>query len=438
MRILKHVILLLFSFLLISTGYTQDSLLLNLESAVAMALNENSDITIADYQIKTGEYAVKEAGGNFLPKLYLSANYNRNLNRQVIFLPDAFGMGGPTKLGSDNDYRASINLAVPVFSNYNHVNKRFAETRLDYQKEAARHTRQKVVNATKKAYFNYLIAQEIVVVRQNQLENAGEILDDIEKRKNRGALTEYDFTAAKVQVAQAKTGLLEAQNHLLPYANTLKLLLGISPKEKLKLTEPISLMENELMVKGNADDMLSQNATLRQLELDIELNQKQVKLAKTAYYPTLDAIGNYNYQAQEDDFNIPDYQWVNSSLIGLQLQISIFNGNITKNKVQQAQIGESIAREQKEYTSRALQMEFEELLSQLDFATQKIAVQLESMNLTEQALGLARKRYEYGKGTFLEVNDAELSYTQARLTWLQAVSEYKAAYYDYQLLIGQD
>ena len=438
MKFLKYWFLFLISFWLIGISNAQDSLSLSLESAISLALKENSDITIADYQVRTGEFAVKEAGGNFLPKLYLSANYNRNLNRQVIFLPDAFGTGGATKLGSDNDYRASINLAVPVFSNFNHVNKRFAETQLDYQNEAARHTRQKVVNASKKAYFNYLIAQEIVVVRQTQLANANEILEDIEKRKNRGTLTDYDLTAAKVQVAKVKTDLLEAQNNLMPFANTLKLMLGLSSKVKIKLTEPISQIETELVVKGNSHEILEQNSTLKQLELDIDLSQKQVKLAKTAYYPTLDAIGNYNYQAQEDDFNLPDYQWVNSSLIGLQLQISIFNGNITKNKVQQAQIGESIAREQREYTTRALQMEFEELLSKLDFATEKISVQLESMNLTEEALGLARKRYEYGKGTFLEVNDAELSYTQARLIWLQAISEYKAAYYDYQLLIGQD
>jgi outer membrane protein TolC len=53
-------------------------------------------------------------------------------------------------------------------------------------------------------------------------------------------------------------------------------------------------------------------------------------------------------------------------------------------------------------------------------------------------LALVRKRFEFGVGTILEVNDAELAYTQARLGWLQAISDYKAAYYDYQLLIGEE
>lgn len=113
-------------------SYSQDRITLNLESAIILALKENTDIAIASYQVKINEFALKEAKGYFLPKLNLSANYYRSLDRQVIFLPDAFGMEGPTKLGSDNDYRASLNLAVPVYSSYNSINKTIAETRLKY------------------------------------------------------------------------------------------------------------------------------------------------------------------------------------------------------------------------------------------------------------------------------------------------------------------
>lgn len=80
-----------------------DSIPLNLESAIELAVLENSDITIAEYQVKSTEFALKEVKGHVLPKLYLNANYN--INRQVIFLPDGFGMGGTaTELRSDNDY----------------------------------------------------------------------------------------------------------------------------------------------------------------------------------------------------------------------------------------------------------------------------------------------------------------------------------------------
>ena len=440
MKLLKTKIL--FAWVVIfavNLGHAQDSIPLTLETAVRLALDGNTDISIADYSVKTAEFAKKEANGNFLPRLFLSANYFRNIDRPVIFLPDVFGVGNTaTKLGSANDYRASLNMAVPIYSNHNVINKKLADTRLDYQKESARYTRQQVVNATKKSYFNYLVAQEMVRVQEIQLENAEEILVDIEKRWKQGTLTDHDLTAAKVQVAQAKSTLLEAQNNIMPLGNSLKLLLDLGPGDRLKLTEPIEVIEEELVLDADSAAMLEDNSVLKQLELEIELNEKQIRMAKSAYYPSLEAMGNYNFQAQEEGFDIADYQWVNTSLVGLQLQFSIFNGNITKNRVKQAEIGQSVAEEQKEYTSKAYQMQMQELISELDFASKKITVQYESMNLTEEALQLSRKRYDFGVGTFLEVNDAILSYTQARLIWLQAISEYKIAYYDYQLLIGED
>lgn len=440
MKFFKCIILVL-SFLLLSyhTIYSQDSIPLSLDAAVELSLQNNINIVVADYQVSSTEFALKEAKGNFLPKIFLNANYNRNIDRQVIFLPNGLGTGNTaTQLGSNNDYYSSLNLLLPVYSNYNFMNKKFANTRLDFQNEAARGVKQSVINATKKSYFNYLLAQEVVKVQQSRLKNARDVLLDIEKRVQKGTLTDYDHTSAKVQVANSKNSLLEAQSNIVPLTNNLKLLLGLKISDVLKLTEPITLIEEELVLEESIDKMLEQNSTLKQLDLDADLNERQIKLAKSAYYPTLDAIGNYSYQTQADDFKSSNYDWVNTSLVGLKLQFNIFNGTVTKNKVAQAKIGKSIAEKQKEYTTREYQMQLQELLLQLDFSRQKVEVQKENMELTAEALVLAKKRYQFGIGTFLEVNNSELSYTQSRLNWLQAISDYKSAYYDYQLLIGKD
>lgn len=429
---------LLLASLLVLSGqfiFSQDSISIGLNDAIELALQKNTDVVIANYQVNTIKFSLKEAKGNFLPKVYLNANYNRNIDQQVLFLSEA---STATKLGSDNDYSSSLNLTLPLYSNSNFANKKIAETGLDFQNELSRGIQQSVINATKKSYFNYLIIQEVVEVQKSRLQNAQDILQDIQKRLDKGTLTEYDLTSAKVQVANAKNNLLEAQSNIIPAANNLKLLLGLKSNDNLILTEPITLIEDELTLKGSIDQMLKQNSRLKQLDIDVKLNKKQINLVKSAYYPTLNAIGNYNYQAQANDFKVSNYNWVNTSLVGMQLQFSIFNGTITKNKVQQAVIAKKIAEEEKENAIREYRMQFDELLSQLEFSRQKVTVLKENMNLTTNALALAKKRYLYGIGTFLEVNDAELMYTQARLNWLQAISDYKSTYYDYQLLIGKE
>lgn len=418
--------------------YSQDSIPLGLRQAIDLALQKNTEVLTAEYGVSISEFSLKEAKGNLLPKLYMTANYNRNIDRQVIFIPEGFGSGGPVQLGFDNDYRTALNLTFPIFSKTNFANKHLAEIQLKYQKEVARGTQQSIANAVKKAYFNYLVAQEVVNVQQNRLLNAEQTVEDIQKRLLQGMLTEYDLTSAKVQVATAKSNLLEVRSNLVPLGNTLKLLLGMDGETNLKLTEPLKLIQQELVLDENAEDLLRQNSRLKQLEIDVERNQEQIKLARSAFYPTLDAIGNYNYLAQSDDFHVDYYDWINTSLVGLQIQFYLFNGTITRNKVEQAKIAKVISQEEKDYIEKEYRMRYKELVSQLDFSRQKVAVQKENMVLTEEALVLSKKRYQFGVGTFLEVNNAELTYTQARLGWIQAISDYKTAYYDYRLLIGKE
>ncbi|MBQ0735426.1 TolC family protein [Aquimarina celericrescens] len=430
---------LLTSVFISTTIVAQDNVFLSLEDALGLATQNNTDITIANAQVHSTEYALKEAKGNYLPKLFISAGYNRNIKRQVIFLPDGLGLGDTaTELGLDNDYQASLNLSFPIFSKFNIANKKFTQTRLNFQKEVSRGVEQSIVNATKKAYFAYLITKEVVKVQQNGLNNAQKIVEDIERRVQQGTLTDFDLTSARVQVANAKNRLLEAQSNIVPVGNSLKLLLGLQPEINLVLTDSLTIIEKELQLVDHIETMLNQNSRLKQMDLDIELSEKQIKMTKTSYYPTVDVIGNYSYQAQENNFRISDYNWIRTSLVGLQLQFPIFNGTVTKNKVNQAKIAREIAIGEKEYATRKYRMYYEELLTELQFYFQKTEIQQENMKLTAEALMLAKKRYQFGIGTFLEVNDAELSYTRARLSWLQAISDYNTTYYDYQLLIGKD
>ncbi len=418
---------------------SQDSVFVSLDAAIDLALKKNTTIIISNDEVSASKFSLKEANANFLPKLYLSSGYNRNIDRQVIFLSEGFGTANSaTKLGSDNEFRSSLNLSLPIYSNYNFANKKLAETQYDFQNEAARGVRHSIINATKKAYFNYLIVQEIVKVQESRLKNADQFLEDIQKRLRMGTLTEFDVSSAKVQVAFAKSNLLEAQSNRLPAVNALKLLLGLDFSAVIKLTEPISLREDEIIVEEVTAQLIQKNSQLKQLELTVDLNENRLQLAKSAYYPTIEAVGNYNYQAQANNFKFSEYDWVQTSLVGLQLQIPIFNGTVTKNKVQQLKFGKKIAEEEKEYVTKQTTMRLIELVAQLEFARQKVEVQQENMTLTAEALKLAKKRYELGVGTILEVNDSELAYTQSRLNWLQSVLSYISTNYDYQLLIGKD
>ena len=227
------------AFLSLKISYSQNNILLNLDEAVQMALSKNSDIIISNYQIAATKFALREAKGNFLPKVYLNAQYNRNINPKVLYLSES---NTATKLGSENEYSSSLNVTFPLFSAYNSSNKKIALTQLDLQNEGARGVRQSIINSTKKIYFNYLIALELVKAQENLLKNVEETTADIKKRVKKGTLTDYDLASAKVQEANAKNNLIEAQSNLIPSSNNLKNILGLDINDDLELTDSIKLI----------------------------------------------------------------------------------------------------------------------------------------------------------------------------------------------------
>lgn len=432
---------LIFSVLSICCGcipsMAQDTIRLSLNNAIETALGNNTELVISEKQVTIARHYRQEIKGGFLPKLTVSGNYTRNIDKQVIFLPEGIG-SGPTKIGSDNSFTSSLDMSVPVYSWTTSANKEYAVTNLGLQQETLRGTRQTTVVNIKKNYFNYVVAIAAVEVRKKGVRNALENLRNTEDRLTKGIATEFDRTSAIVKLTTAKNNLLEAETSLVPLANKLKILLGLPITMNISPTDSLTVGLEELLAGEDLANLLSNNSNEKQMELKAVMARKQSKITRANYFPTLTAVGSYQIQSQENDFKFSQYSWVNTSYVGLKLSLQLFNGTVTSNKFQQAILSEEIARKQLQLAIENDRAQYQQLLSQLDYATQRISLQEENVHLSENAIELAKERYQYGKGTFLELSNAELDYTMSRLNYLQAVLDYKSAYFDYELLIGKE
>jgi outer membrane protein TolC len=102
------------------------------------------------------------------------------------------------------------------------------------------------------------------------------------------------------------------------------------------------------------DELIKNNPQLAILENQVKLNDRNISLENSAYLPTLAGFGSYQYQAQANDFKFSDYNWVTTFVLGLQLQVPIFNGFKTQARVSQAEIGLDQSVEQKRNFTEAL------------------------------------------------------------------------------------
>ncbi|MDY0253912.1 MAG: TolC family protein [Tenuifilaceae bacterium] len=426
----------------VSSAHGQDTLRLNLDKALEIALSENPTIKLADKEIERTQYYRREMLGGFYPSLSGSAQYMRNIEPQVIFMPEGVfgpGTGGPMKIGFDNSYTAGLSLSVPLVAPSLFKMLRISETDIEIALEKSRESKLNMASEVKKAFYNLLLAQNSYDVMSMSMENAQKNLQNIKNLYSQGLVAEYDVIRSEVQVRNLNPTFVQAENAVNLSAMMLKILLGVGTDLELVIEGDLSDYEDELAqgIPGKSL-MLNQNTTLRQLELqELKLSQ-QFQLVRTTRMPMLAAFGNYQYLSQANDFKFADYNWVSTNMVGLQLQVPIFQGFTNKYKEQQILVGIDQLKIQRDYLNQNLTLQARNAITSMMRAAEQISSSKEGIAQAERGYSIAQTRYSTGSGTILELNDAEVSLTQAKLNYNQAVYDFLQAKVDYESILGDE
>lgn len=439
-RRLLIALLLLASF---SYGQQNEVLVLDADTAVQMALEKNSDVTISRLDVSKAEQRLREARSGLFPKLDLSGQYQRYIEKPVIFLPEGTPFSPPGKpgileIGSDNAFVGGAGLSVPLLSFGLHDGIKIASLGRQFSVENARSTEVKAVASVKKAFLAVIIAREYRNVMQQSLQNAQENLDHVNDLNESGVLSNYDRLRAQVGVENLKPLVLQADNNYELAKEGLKIAIGIAAEQKIEVRGEL-VMAAPYQIPGVDEAMeriLANNPQLNLVKQQLRIAGKTVDLERTAYFPTLAAFGNFQYQTQANDLKFSDFYWVNTFAVGLQVQVPVFNGFKTSSRVRQAQIARQQVLEQEQSLVEALKTQAKSVIYRIEQAVKRISGQEKTVQQADEGYEIAKMRLASGLGTQLELNDAELALRQARVNRLQAIYDLRVAEVDLQYLSG--
>jgi outer membrane protein len=427
--------------MLSGTAKAQDTLRINLDQALEIALSEGASIKMADMEIKRTMYYKNEMLGGFLPTISGSANYSRNIHPQVIFLPEGIfgpGSGGPMKMGSDNSYNAGLSVSLPLFAPALFKMLKVSNADIEIALEKSRASKLNMVSEVKKAFFSHLLARSSHEVLQMSILNAQKNLENSKNFYNQGIVAEYDVIRAEVQVRNLNPMLIQTENAVNLSAIKLKILLGIDVDIEIEAEGKLIDFESDyLNYKPLANFTVDQNTNLLQLDLQQFKLNKQYELLKTNRLPTLAAFGNYQYQSQANDFNFGEYQWVKTTMVGLQLQVPIFQGFTKRQREQQVMVGIDQLKIQRDDLNKNLTLMAKNAIMNMQRASEQIDLNKEGIALADRGYNIAQTRYRTGTGTIFELNDAEDALRQAKQNYNQSLYDYLQAKVEYETIIGE-
>ena len=427
------------AFLLIPTTISaQDSVHVNLQKALEIALSENPTIKIANRTIESKKYYKDEQIAALFPSVSASASYQRTVKKQKMTME--FG-GSPMEIevGTSNNYVAGLNFSLPLVAAPTWYNLKLSQIDVQNAIESARSSKIALINQVKSAYYGLLLAQDSYRVLQINFANVEMTAKNINDKYEQGLASDFDKLRADVQVANQKPQLTSAQQAVNLSAMMLKVLIGVDVSEPIIFDGHLSDFEDEMLNYKVVDGQLislANNTDLRQLELSQEQLNTSLKLIKASSCPTLSFSGNYQYMTMANDFDFANYNWFPYSVIGLSLNVPILSWVGTSYKIKETKITMANLEDQKKYLENNLRVSVNSNLDNIRNAIAEMTSNKETMMQAERAYNIVQKQFEVGMATWLDLNSAELAMTQSQLLYHQSIYNFLTAKNELEKLMG--
>ncbi len=425
------------TFAAVAQNTEQTALTLTLEQALQIALSESPTIKVAEQEIEIKRYAKQETYSSLYPRLDATAQYQRVLAKQTMSM-DFGGQTQTIKVGSDNSFNGGVSASMPIVNAqlWESLKVSIADVMLAIEK--ARSSQIDMIEQVSQAYFSVLLAKESLVVYQRVYDNAVENNKNIKKRYDVGSVSEFDYISSNVSVQNAIPNVIEAQNSVVLTLWQLKALLGIDLKKNIDVVGTLMDYEAQMNYAHTLDQLdLSNNSTLKQLDIQQGMLESAVKITKLANVPTLSINAAYLYTALGNDGKFFQAKaWNPYSYAGVQLNIPIFAGNQRRAATRQARLNLSNLQLQRENAERQLQVAVVNSLNNMQTNVKKFSAAAATVGQAKRGYEIAVKRYEVGRGTLVDVDNSQLQLTQSELGRNSAIYNFLIAKISLDKILG--
>ena len=361
-------------------------------------------------------------------------------------LPDVSGSVGQNfsfgrGLTSENTYTNTntsstsfqLGASVPLFTGFEIPNQiKLSKLNLEAATADLEKAKNDIRMQVAQAYVQILYDMEIADVARRQISIDSAQVARLQAFVDNGKASEAELSQQKATMANSRLTATQAENNLKLAILSLTQLLELPSPDGFTIVRP-SLAELDGIVSmdnlvtpdqiyaeaiGVKPEILSQQLKLRGAE-------HSIKIAQAGHYPTLSLSGGLgtNYYTtsgfKADGFG---KQLENnfSQYIGLSLNVPIFNRFQTRNRIRTARIDQETQQLQLDNTKKTLYKEIQQVYYNAQNAQTKTQSSAEAVQSSKDAFELVQAKYENGKSTITEFNEAKNNYLKSESDLVQA------------------
>lgn len=404
---------------------------LSLQEARALALKNHPQVLASQAAYLQSDQITTEVKSAYYPALNgeitgAQANINSRLGAGVLNDPRLF-----------NHFGSGLSLSQLITDSGRTPNL-VSNAKLQGQasRENYRATQYDVILGVDQAYYEVLLAHQLVKVAQQTVVTRQTVVNQVSELTKNKLRSEVDLSFAQVNLADAKLMLLRAQDRLQTAYATLGQALGTQQSVQYQLTDQPMPPEVSAEVEPLIAQAFQSRPELASLHLQVEANQKVVYAERDLKRPTVSliAVGGALPYINPGNAN-PDIP-TGYEAAAVNVSIPIFNGHLF-----------SARRQAAEYQLQATQQRVRDLQDRIArnvraswagarTAYEAISAAQQLLTQANLALNLAQGRYNLGLASIVELTQAQLGQTSAEVEGLNARYEYQEAYAALQYTLG--
>ena len=405
-----------------------------LDEAVNFALAHSPDLAEREAAIAVAQDAQGEVFANFLPKVTVTGGYEYIGNVPEIslaFSPSlppplpAININKTVKMGLNDNWMVAANLSQVAFASGRiYYGYRAAGEQVSEKRDEVEAARLKVADQTAEAFLGLLMAQEVYEAQSASLRDAKDHLQDVRTRYDAGAASKFDLLRAEVQVETIEPDVTQAAEKINLATDYLRRAAGLPKDAPVK---PIGKLEAADVTPFDAaaehDAAQQQRPELAALAAGQRAYEDAAKSRRAEMLPAVAVTASYGWQ-KPYYFNLDgDTNWT----FGVGVQIPIFDGLAAYRGMTGDRASAEALRRSAVRTRADIRTDVDAALLAADEAAKRTKTTKATVERAQNMENIAESSYKAGALTSLDVIDAQLAATRARVAYLNALYDYRVA-----------
>lgn len=439
-------------------GSAQESF--TLDEAINYALDNSNQTRLQELEIQNADHVIRETKAIGIPKVNGGLDYSYYfyvpkqpvqdfvgpavygiLNQEGVInkpppTPETFELS----FVQPHQLNASIGANALIFDGTYLVGLEAARLYKDLARKQAEASKEQIVNNVTKAYTNILIAELNKGTLDKNIANLDRSLKEVNAMYEAGFVESLDVDRLQLSYDQLVTQSKNIDELLKLSYNLLKFQMNYDLNSDIEITEDLNTLIDRFSTESDLNSIVidpEKRSQFKLLQMNQELNQLDMKRYKKGYLPSVVGFGNFQYSLQRSDlFDNNETGFLPTGLVGLKVNIPIYDGGEKAAKIQQVKVKMAKNDIQKEEFIKGMTLEVNNAMISILNAKRNVANKKNTLEMTENIYNKTQIKFREGVGSSVELTQAESSLYQAQSDYSNALYELLQAKIDLDIALG--